>query len=321
MMGRLLEKMSTLVAGTRGGALALWQTRLVIDLLRDRAPGRPEIGQRIITTQGDENLSDWLVGQLEKGFFTQELEAALTDRSIQLAVHSLKDLPTRMSAGLCLGAVLERASPHDFLMLRPEAVPPTQSGKTLPIAKGARIGSSSVRRASLLNRFAPDAEAVPLRGNVPTRVEKLRSGQYDGILIAAAGVERLELPLADFAVFKLDPRAWNPAPGQGAIGVQCREDDAATRELLRAIHDPDTAAATGIERDLLQLFEGSCSTPFGCYVEGGRVWVGLQAHGRWRSAQWPLKEDKPDWERKLAALSAPDFAETPNDLETIFTRL
>ena len=230
--------------GTRGSALALWQTQLVVDLLLDRAPGRPKVAQRTITTQGDKSLADRLVGQLEKGFFTQELEAALADRSIHLAVHSLKDLPTRMSPGLTLGAVLERASPHDLLMMRPEAV---REGRPLPIADGARIGSSSLRRASLLQRFAPKAQAVPLRGNVPTRLEKLRAGQYDGILIAAAGVERLELPLTGLAVFNLNPRAWQPAPGQGAIGVQCREDDAATLSLLGAIHDPDTARSTGVE--------------------------------------------------------------------------
>jgi hydroxymethylbilane synthase len=305
------------IAGTRGSALALWQTQLVVDLLKDRAPGRPEVGQRVITTQGDKNLSDRLVGQLEKGFFTQELEAALNDRSIQLAVHSLKDLPTRMSVGLCLGAVLERAAPNDWLMLRPEAV---HEGKPLPIAPGAKIGSSSLRRASLLNRFAPKAQAVPLRGNVPTRLEKLRSGQYDGILIAAAGVERLELPLDGFAVFKLDPRIWTPAPGQGAIGVQCREDDVETRKLLSSIHDPDTERATGIERDLLRVFEGGCSTPFGCFVEDEKVWVGLQAHGRWRAAQWTVG-DGPDWERQLAALSAPDFVEKPHGFESICSRV
>ena len=310
--------MTAFVAGTRGSALALWQTQLVVDLLRDRAPGRPEVGQRTITTKGDTSQADRLVGQLEKGFFTEELEAALADRSIQLAVHSLKDLPTRMSPGLCLGAVLERANPYDLLMLRPQSVQP---GKPLPIGKGARIGSSSLRRASLLARFAPGAEAVPLRGNVPTRVEKLRSGQYDGILLAAAGVQRLELPLDGLAVFKLDPRAWNPAPGQGAIGVQCREDDVATRQLLSAIHDPDTELATSIERDLLRVFEGGCSTPFGCYVEGNHVWVGLQAHGRWRAARWTLDEEKPDWEPKLAALSAPDFVETPHDFESICSPL
>jgi hydroxymethylbilane synthase len=310
--------MSTFVAGTRGSALALWQTQLVVDLLRDRAPGRPEVRQHTITTKGDTSLADRLVGQLEKGFFTEELEAALRSGSIQLAVHSLKDLPTRMSPGLCLGAVLERANPYDLLMMRPEAV---REGPGLPIGKGARIGSSSLRRASLLARFAPGAEAVPLRGNVPTRVEKLRAGKYDGILLAAAGVQRLELPLDGLAVFKLEPRAWNPAPGQGAIGVQCREDDDATRTLLTAIHDPDTAEATAIERDLLRVFEGGCSTPFGCYVEGKQVWVGLQAHGRWRAARWALGEDKPDWERQLAALSAPDYVETPHDFESICSRL
>ncbi len=310
--------MTAFVAGTRGSALALWQTNLVVKLLRERAPGHPEVSLHTITTKGDTSQADRLVGQLEKGFFTEELEAALGDRSIQFAVHSLKDLPTRMSPGLCLGAVLERANPYDMLLMRPESV---AEGRHLPIGKGAKIGSSSLRRASLLARFAPDAEAVPLRGNVPTRVEKLRAGQYDGILLAAAGVQRLELPLDGLKVFKLEPRAWNPAPGQGAIGVQCREDDTATRTLLGAIHHAQTERATSIERDLLRVFEGGCTTPFGCFVEQKIVWVGLQADGRWRMARWTLGEDKPDWERKLAALSAPDYVEISHEFKSICSPL
>lgn len=315
--------MNAFVAGTRGSALALWQTRKVISLLEHRTKGNPPIGERVITTQGDTSLADRLVGQLEKGFFTQELEAALHERSVQLAVHSLKDLPTRMPAGLVLGAVLERASPWDMLLMRPEAMK-FSAGSPLPIAPGARIGSSSLRRAAQLERFAPGSVSVPLRGNVPTRVEKLRAGQYDGILIAAAGIQRLGLSLEGLAVFRLDPRIWTPAPGQGAIGVQCREDDADTRALLGLIHHQDTARAVTLERDLLRVFEGGCSTPFGCYVEDADVWVGLQAHGRWRAARWAAPDaaaGNPDWEHKLGALSAPDFTELPHGIDPICSRI
>jgi hydroxymethylbilane synthase len=297
-----------IIAGTRGSALALWQTRNVIGLLQSQAP----VEEKIFTTKGDTSQAEKLAGQLEKGFFTEELEAALGERAIQLAVHSLKDLPTRMSPGLVLGAILERANAYDILLLRPEA---EKAGGKLPIGPGARIGSSSLRRASLLARYAPGAIAVPLRGNVPTRLEKLRAGQYDGILLAAAGVQRLGLSLDGLKAYRLDPRVWNPAPGQGAIGVQCRQDDAATRKLLSAIHHAPTERAVGIERDLLRVFEGGCTTPFGAYVEGDKVWCGLQAHGTWRAARWTLGKEKPDWEIKLAALSSPAFVEKPHELE------
>ncbi len=314
--------MKAFVAGTRGSALALWQTRNVISLLEHRTQGRPPIVERIITTQGDTSLAERLVGQLEKGFFTQELEAALHQKSVQLAVHSLKDLPTRMPAGLCLGAVLERASPFDLLLVRPEVMK-FNASSPLPLGQGARIGSSSLRRAAQLERFAPGTISVPLRGNVPTRVEKLRAGQYDGILIAAAGIQRLALSMEGLAVFRLDPRLWTPAPGQGAVGVQCREDDADTRALLGLIHHQETARAVTIERDLLRVFEGGCSTPFGCYVEDQTVWVGLQAHGRWRAAKWsvPAADSKPEWEQQLAALSSPDYVETMDALDPICSRL
>ncbi len=314
--------MNPFVAGTRGSALALWQTRNVIALLEHRTRGNPPITERIITTQGDTSLAERLVGQLEKGFFTQELEAALHDHSIQLAVHSLKDLPTRNPPGLTLGAVLERANPYDLLIMRPEAMK-FEASSPLPISSGSKIGSSSLRRAAQLERFAPGSVSVPLRGNVPTRVEKLRSGQYDGILIAAAGVQRLDLSMEGLACFRLEPRVWTPAPGQGAIGVQCREDDADTRALLGLIHHIPTARAVSIERDLLRVFEGGCSTPFGCYVEGDIVWVGLQAHGRWRCAKWavPAPDTKPDWEQQLAALSSPDYVETMDVIDPICSRI
>lgn len=310
--------MNPFVAGTRGSALALWQTRKVIALLEQRTKGDPPITEKVITTQGDTSLAERLVGQLEKGFFTQELEAELRSRQIQLAVHSLKDLPTRNPEGLVIGAVLERANAYDLLIVRPEKMK-FSATHPLPIGEGTKIGSSSVRRAAQLRCFAPGAEPVPLRGNVPTRLEKLRSGQYDGILIAAAGVQRLDLPLDGLAVFKLDPKIWTPAPGQGAIAVQCREDDADTRALLSFIHHADTARAVGIERDLLRVFEGGCSTPFGCHVVGDDVWVGLEAHGTWRAGKWDAR--KPAWEEQLKALSAPDYMETIDAAEPICSRL
>lgn len=261
--------------GTRGSALALWQTRWVTKLV---GQGGASVAERIITTQGDTNLSDRLQGSLEKGFFTQELEAALHAREIDWAVHSLKDLPTRMPAGLVLGAVLERAPASDLLLVRPDAVDPS---RPLPIKVGARVGSSSLRREALLRHHAPGVSAVPLRGNVPTRVNKLREGQFDGVLLAEAGVARLELPLEGLAVFRLNPLRWPGAPGQGAVAVQCREDDAEVRAVLAPLNHEATARATALERDLLRELEGGCTTPFGCFIQGEQAALGLATGNGW----------------------------------------
>ena len=264
--------------GTRGSALALWQTRHVTSRLQARAGS---IAERIITTQGDVNLTERLQGSIEKGFFTQELEAALRGKEIDWAVHSLKDLPTRMPPGLALGAVLERAPASDLLLVRKDAYAP---GEALPVKAGGRVGSSSLRREHLLRRFAPRCEPRPLRGNVPTRVEKLRRGDFEAVLLAQAGVKRLQLDLSGLTVLELNPRRWVCAPGQGAVAVQCREDDAEVLALTGTIDHPATRAATAIERDFLKVLEGGCTTPFGCYVEGGVAHLGLLTPGGFRLA-------------------------------------
>lgn len=273
--------------GTRGSALALWQTRHVRSLL---ASSGATIAERIITTKGDTSQAEKLAGKLEKGFFTEELEAALRAKEIDWAVHSLKDLPTRMPAGLTLGAVLERAPAADLLMVRPESV--DESG-LLPLKAGSRIGSSSLRREAMLRHFSPRAVAVPLRGNVPTRVTKLKDGLFDGILLAEAGVSRLQLPLEGLAVFRLNPARWQCAPGQGAVAVQCRSDDAEVLALLSAIHHPATARAVNLERDFLRILEGGCTTPFGCYIDGGRASLGLATEKGW-ARRTVVLSDKPD---------------------------
>lgn len=264
--------MRTFTVGTRGSALALWQTRHVSSRLS------VPVTERIITTQGDVNLSDKLVGKLEKGFFTQELEAALHAKEIDWAVHSLKDLPTRMPEGLTLGAVLERAPAADLLLLREEAVDELAA---IPALAGARIGSCSLRREAMLRHFAPSVSAVPLRGNVPTRVQKLRDGKYDGVLLAEAGVTRLSLSLEGLVVYRLNPARWQCAPGQGAVAVQCRADDREVLALLSSIHHAATARATGLERDFLRELEGGCTTPFGCFIDGDRASLGLAVEDRW----------------------------------------
>lgn len=278
--------------GTRGSALALWQTRHVSSLL---AKSGVSITERVITTQGDVSQAEKLAGKLEKGFFTQELEAALHAREIDWAVHSLKDLPTRMPEGLVLGAVLERASPADILIARPPAID-ASSAAPLPLAAGARVGSSSLRREAMLKHFAPGAAAVPLRGNVPTRVTKLRDGQYDAIILAEAGVSRLQLSLEGLVVFRMNPARWQCAPGQGAVAVQCRADDTEVRGLLATLHHAPTARAVKLERDFLRILEGGCTTPFGCFVEGDQASLGLATERGWArlSVKLPQETAKPE---------------------------
>ena len=278
--------MRALIAGTRGSALALWQTEHAASLLRAAAAqgGNPlDLKVQIITTRGDTDQSPVLAGKLGKGFFTQELEAALRSGEIDLAVHSLKDLPTEPPAGLVNGAILERGPAHDLLIARAAAIVPAANGQ-LPLKKGARVGSSSLRRAALLKRYAPDASAEPLRGNVPTRVSKLVQGKYDAIVLAAAGVTRLALDVSACVVLDLNPRVWVPAPGQGAVAIQCRDDDPDLKDLLDRLTHRATADATALERLYLQGLEGGCTTPFGCLVQGDDVCLGLDIHGGWRGA-------------------------------------
>jgi len=265
------------IAGTRGSALALWQTRHVASLL---AAQSVEVEERIITTQGDVSQAARLQGKLEKGFFTKELEAALHAKEIDWAVHSLKDLPTRMPEGLVLGAVLQRAPAADLLLVRRDAI---DESKPLHVKDGARIGSSSLRRESLLKHFAPSVKSEPLRGNVPTRVQKLADGLYDAIVLAEAGVTRLQLELSAFVVLRLNPRRWPCAPGQGAVAVQCRADDDRVLPVLAKLNHSTTAAATGLERDFLRIIEGGCTTPFGCFIADASATLGLSTDAGWRS--------------------------------------
>lgn len=257
---------------TRGSALARWQTHHVATQLG--IPTR----EIVIETRGDVDQSPVLAGRLEKGFFTEELERALKANDVDVAVHSLKDLPTAQPAGLCLGAILERADPRDWLLINRDSV---DLSRPFPVKPGSRVGASSLRRMALLRHHAPWACAVPLRGNVPTRVAKLASREYDAIVLAAAGVRRLELDLSGFHVVALRPSVWVPAPGQGAIAVQCRVNDAATLDALRVIDHLPSRHQVETERTLLRAFEGGCSSPFGAWLSGETLHAGLERDGRW----------------------------------------
>jgi hydroxymethylbilane synthase len=198
-----------------------------------------------------------------KGFFTKELEEALLNGSIDLAVHSHKDLPTQNPAGLMVATVSEREDPAELLLIRTDA-----DGKGLDaLPKGAHVGTSSARRKAQLLHLRPDLRITDLRGNVPTRVQKLRDGQYDAIMLAAAGIGRLGLNLSGLSVQRLDPGYFIPAPAQGVLALQTRETDTALIAAIAPLNDADVQRRIGVERGILAGFGGGCQIPLGAYCE------------------------------------------------------
>lgn len=249
------------IIGSRGSDLALWQVRYVTALLENLGC---EVELKIIKTQGDiiQHLSfDKLEG---KGFFTKEIETALLNKEVDLAVHSHKDLETNPPAGLIIAAVSEREDPSELLLIRKECVDSTER---FEFKHNAIVGTSSARRKSQLLAFRPDIEIKELRGNVPTRIDKLRSGDYDAIMLAKAGVSRLELDLSDLHVIALDPKEFIPAPAQGVLGLQIREDDSELFELLQHLNNKEVQERISIERKVLNLLDGGCQLPLGVYCE------------------------------------------------------
>lgn len=256
--------MTNLTIGSRTSRLAMWQTEHITDLLQ-RA--WPQLSSRIepFVTQGDKTLDKPLPEIGGKGLFTHELEQALLNGRIDLAVHSLKDLPVQNSPGLTLGAIVGRADVRDVLI-----APAGHTLETLP--QGAIVGTSSLRRQSQLNRLRPDLDVRSIRGNVETRIRKVHDGQYQATILAAAGVIRLGLEeeIAEW----LSLETMLPAPGQGALAVQCRADDAETCRLLAAIHHSNVAAAVSAERTFLHALGGGCATPVAAYA----VWQNGRLH-------------------------------------------
>lgn len=245
--------MRRLVIGTRGSELALWQTNHIADRLRALVPGI-EVEIEIISTKGDRIRDVPLAKIGGKGLFTQELEAALLDRRADLAVHSLKDVPTEFPAGLMLAAIPERENPCDALV--------TADGCGIDaLPSRARVGTSSLRRKVQLLARRPDLQIVDLRGNVPTRLRKLHDEGLDAIVLATAGLKRLGLDGHISQI--LDHTIMLPAVGQGALGIEARSDDAVVLDILAALSDPDTVAATTAERSLLAGMGGGCQVPIG----------------------------------------------------------
>ena len=245
-----------LTVGTRKSQLAQWQTGHVADLLR-QAWAELEVIVCPFDTTGD-RLEDQPLPEIGgKGLFTAELEDGLREGHIDLAVHSLKDLPTQEESGISIVAVPLREDPRDVLV--------SGDGRTLDQLKdGAVVGTGSPRRAAQARRLRPDLQIRSIRGNVPTRVLKAMDGDFDAIILAAAGLVRLGMTEVISEYF--EPERMLPAPGQGAIGVQCRQDDARTREILSAIDHAETHRKTRAERTFLATLQAGCASPVGAFA-------------------------------------------------------
>jgi hydroxymethylbilane synthase len=249
---------SKIIVGTRGSKLARWQAEHIADRLRQNNPGLVVELKHIITT-GDRILDVPLAKIGGKGLFTKELELAMLAGEIDLAVHSLKDMPTELPAGLILAATTERCDPHDaFVSLKYASV--------AELPQGASLGTSSLRRAAQLLRLRPDLKIVNLRGNLDTRLKKLDEGQFDAIVLAAAGLIRLGW--ADRITSLLSPQQCLPAVGQGVLAIEARADDLAVLELLSQLNDVPSQVCVTAERKFLETVQGGCQAPVGVF---GRI--------------------------------------------------
>lgn len=259
-----------IIIGSRGSDLALWQANFVQKSLKKNGI-RSEI--LIIKTQGDkiQHLSfDKMEG---KGFFTKEIEEALLNKSIDLAVHSHKDLETNQPSGLKVAAVSEREDPSELILIKKSSYDPDQK---YGIKVNGIIGTSSARRQTQLRSYRPDLEMKDLRGNVPTRIDKLRTGDYDAIMLANAGVKRLKIDLKEFETIVLDPKEFVPAPAQGVLGYQIRKDDTELEEAIQVLNAPGIQDTIGVERAILNRMEGGCQLPLGVYCskkDRYKVWL------------------------------------------------
>jgi hydroxymethylbilane synthase len=247
--------MAALRIGSRGSQLALWQANHIAGLLR--ANGH-HVEIEIIRTTGDK-IADVALSQVgTKGMFTKEIEEALAEGRVQLAVHSLKDLPTEVPPGFELAAITRREDARDVLLSR------LHHGLS-QLPQGARVGTSSLRRQAQLRAVRPDLEILPLRGNVDTRLRKLQEGEFDAIILAAAGLRRLGR--TELVREVLPPEIMCPAAGQGALGIEIRAGDASLRHQLAFLDDAASRTATSCERALLRRLGGGCQVPIGAFAE------------------------------------------------------
>lgn len=249
--------------GTRKSKLALAQSRWVASRLREAWPGL-EVELVKITTKGDKILDVPLAKVGGKGLFVKEIEQALLEEEVDLAVHSLKDVPAEVPQGLEVSVFPVREDPRDAVI--------SASGKGLSdLPEGARVGTSSLRRMAQIRAMWPGLDIVSLRGNLDTRIRKLDDGEFDCIILASAGLNRLDL--AHRITERLDTEVMLPAIGQGALGIEFRTDDRQTRKLLAPLHHEETALCVRAERAFLDRLEGGCQVPIGgyCTLEGGRL--------------------------------------------------
>ena len=261
-----------IIIGTRGSILALAQANLVKNSLEANYPDLTfEIKE--IVTSGDKDLkSNWENSNASlKSFFTKEIEQELLDGQIDIAVHSMKDMPAVSPKGLICGAIPDREDARDVLVTKGDFL------VTLP--KGAKVGTSSLRRAMNLKAIRPDFEIKHLRGNIHTRLNKLETEDYDAIVLAAAGLKRVGL--TDKISEYLNGEVFPPAPAQGVLYIQCRENDEEIKGILKSIHNEDIAKIVEIEREFSKIFDGGCHTPMGCYsqVDEDKIkFIGAYSH-------------------------------------------
>lgn len=289
------------ILGTRGSELALTQTTMVTAALQTAFP-HLRIERQIIQTSGDKRqdlrFSEFSgVANVDKGIFIKELEIALENKQIDAAVHSLKDVPSDLAAGFTIAAVLPRAAIEDVMI--------TRDPHTLDsLPKGARVGTSSVRRAAQLKFLRPDLEIVEIRGNVPTRVKKvLGENALDAVLLAAAGLLRLNLLNANLSrihiegqtlhALVLDPVKFLPAAGQGAIAIECRAGDEAVIHAIRALNHAETEARVTAEREFLKILGAGCQTPVGAHttVQDGRLHMAVRVFNEANLSAAPVERE------------------------------
>jgi hydroxymethylbilane synthase len=299
-----------ILIGTRGSPLALWQARHVwARLLETSALGEGDLGLSVITTSGDRIKDKPLREFGGKGLFTKEIDEALLREDVDLAVHSIKDLPTELPRGIVIAAVLPRADVRDAFI-------GATAGTLGELPPGSTVGTSSLRRAAQVRRARPDLRVVDFRGNVETRLKKLGEGQADATLLALAGLERLGL--AARATSILSTEEMLPAVAQGAIGVTCREDDAKLRALLEPLNDVASATTVACERGFLARLDGSCKTPIAGLAEldagmlkfrglvirpDGREWYDIEVTGEAEHA----RQLGTDAGKELLARAGPGF--------------
>lgn len=264
-----------IIIGSRGSDLALWQAHFVQNSLKKLGV---QTTIKIIKTQGD-LIQDLSFDKLEgKGFFTKEIEAELLDGSIDLAVHSHKDLETKQPFGLKIAAVSARENPSELILIKKTSY---DASKPFGVKEGGIIGTSSARRQTQILAERSDLEIKDLRGNVPTRIDKLRNQDYDAIVLALAGVRRLKINIDEFESLILDPKKFIPAPAQGVLGMQIRKEDEELEKVLSKMNDQEVQNQIQVERTILNRMDGGCQLPLGVYCEkkeSFKVWISYAKH-------------------------------------------